>query len=42
MGGPQADISPEESATGVRSVIASMSPKDAGTFFKWNGEIHTW
>lgn len=42
MGGPQADISPEESATGVRSVIASMSADDAGKFFKWNGEIHAW
>lgn len=42
MGGPQADISPEESATGVRNVIASMGQDDSGKFFKWNGEIHVW
>lgn len=42
MGGPQAEISPEESASGIRSVIASMGLADSGKFYKWNGEIHPW
>jgi NAD(P)-dependent dehydrogenase (short-subunit alcohol dehydrogenase family) len=42
MGGPNADIEPEESAEGIRSVIAGLKPEDSGKFFKWNGEIHPW
>ncbi len=42
MGGPNADITPEESAAGVISVIAKMTKVDSGTFYKWNGEIHPW
>jgi NAD(P)-dependent dehydrogenase (short-subunit alcohol dehydrogenase family) len=42
MGGPQADISPEESASGIRNVIANLSPDNTGGFFKWNGERHAW
>jgi NAD(P)-dependent dehydrogenase (short-subunit alcohol dehydrogenase family) len=40
MGGPGADISPEESAAGIRNVIAAVSKADSGKFYKWNGEIH--
>ena len=39
MGGPQADLTPTESATGIRDVIANMS--ESG-FWKWNGEVHNW
>ncbi|MCY4198602.1 MAG: SDR family oxidoreductase [Gammaproteobacteria bacterium] len=42
MGGPNADITPEESAAGIISVIAKMTKADSGTFYKWNGEIHPW
>ena len=42
MGGAGADISPEESAAGVRKVIASVSKADSGKFYKWTGDIHPW
>ena len=42
MGGPQADMTPEESAAGISKVIAAMTMADTGKFYKWNGEIHPW
>ncbi len=42
MGGAGADITPEESAAGIQKVIASLSMKDTGKFFKWNGDSHPW
>ncbi len=42
MGGPQAEITAEESASGIRQVIAGLSKEDSGSFYKWNGEIHPW
>ena len=42
MGGPHAEITAEESASGIRSVIAGMTKADSGKFYKWNGEIHPW
>jgi NAD(P)-dependent dehydrogenase (short-subunit alcohol dehydrogenase family) len=42
MGGPNADITPEESATGIRQVVADLTKADSGKFYKWNGEIHPW
>lgn len=42
MGGPQADITPEASASGIRKVVAGLRKEDSGKFFKWNGEIHPW
>ena len=42
MGGPHADISAEESASGIRTLVASLTKADSGKFFKWNGEIHPW
>jgi NAD(P)-dependent dehydrogenase (short-subunit alcohol dehydrogenase family) len=42
MGGPNADITPEESAAGIQKVIASLGMNDTGKFFKWNGDIHPW
>jgi NAD(P)-dependent dehydrogenase (short-subunit alcohol dehydrogenase family) len=42
MGGPQAQISPEESATGIVSVIEKLSLAETGCFKKWNGETHVW
>ncbi len=42
MGGPGADITAEESASGIRNVIANLGAADTGKFFKWNGDIHPW
>jgi NAD(P)-dependent dehydrogenase (short-subunit alcohol dehydrogenase family) len=42
MGGAGADISAEESAAGIHKVIADLTMKDTGKFYKWNGEIHPW
>jgi NAD(P)-dependent dehydrogenase (short-subunit alcohol dehydrogenase family) len=42
MGGDGADITAEESATGIRSVIAGLTPETSGKFYKWNGDIHPW
>ncbi len=42
MGGPHADITAEESATGVVNVIDGLNPETNGSFWKWNGEVHDW
>ena len=42
MGGPGADITPQESAAGIKSVIAGLTAADTGKFYKWNGDIHPW
>ena len=42
MGGPGADITAEESAAGIRRVIAGLTLDDTGKFYKWNGDIHPW
>lgn len=42
MGGDGADITAEESATGIRRVISGLTPETSGKFYKWNGEIHPW
>jgi len=42
MGGPQAEITSEESASGIRKVIAGLTKEDSGNFYKWNGDIHPW
>ena len=42
MGGPHAQITAEESASGIREVVANTTKADSGKFYKWNGEIHPW
>jgi NAD(P)-dependent dehydrogenase (short-subunit alcohol dehydrogenase family) len=42
MGGPGADITTEESATGIRQVTADWTLDRSGDFLKWNGETHAW
>ena len=42
MGGAGADITPQDSAAGIRKVVADLSMRDTGTFYKWNGDIHPW
>ena len=42
MGGPQGQQTPQESATGIRAVLASLNAESNGSFVKWNGEAHAW
>ncbi|MBU6266486.1 MAG: SDR family oxidoreductase [Sphingomonadales bacterium] len=42
MGGPDAEITPEESATGVRTLAEAWPLEKSGDFYKWNGEEHAW
>jgi NAD(P)-dependent dehydrogenase (short-subunit alcohol dehydrogenase family) len=42
MGGPGAEITPEESASGVRKVAAGWTLEETGGFKRWNGENHAW
>ena len=42
MGGPTAEITAEESASGIRNVISGLTKEDSGNFYKWNGDIHPW
>lgn len=40
MGGPHAEITADESASGIIAVIEGMTKADSGGFYKWNGERH--
>lgn len=42
MGGPNADITPDESARSIITLADRLGPDDSGEFFKWNGEKHAW
>jgi NAD(P)-dependent dehydrogenase (short-subunit alcohol dehydrogenase family) len=42
LGGPHAQISPDESAAGLRKLAAEWPLEDTGGFRKWNGEPHDW
>ncbi|MCH7629882.1 SDR family oxidoreductase [Novosphingobium percolationis] len=42
MGGEGADITPQESAAGIRKVAADWTLETSGDFLKWNGEPHAW
>jgi NAD(P)-dependent dehydrogenase (short-subunit alcohol dehydrogenase family) len=42
MGGPQADITPAESAKGIAHTIDKLDASTNGSFWKWNGEAHVW
>ena len=42
MGGPTAEITAEESASGIRNVLLGLTKDDSGNFYKWNGDIHPW
>jgi len=42
MGGPEANLSPEESITGMRKVIGALTTEDTGTFQSWDGTIRAW
>ncbi|MBB4858390.1 NAD(P)-dependent dehydrogenase (short-subunit alcohol dehydrogenase family) [Novosphingobium chloroacetimidivorans] len=42
MGGPQADLTPQESAEGIVALAEGLTPEMSGGFYKWNGEPHAW
>ncbi len=42
MGGPSADLAPEESAEGVWRVIEGLTLAQAGGFYSWDGTPHPW
>ena len=42
MGGPNAEITPQESAAGIKAVVDNLNLDNTGGFFKWNGELHDW
>ncbi len=42
MGGSSADITVEESAKGIISVIDRLTPETTGRFFDWNGAQRPW
>lgn len=42
MGGPNANLKPEESITGMKKVIDSLTPEDTGTYRNWDGGTIPW
>ena len=42
MGGPEANLSPEESITGMKKVIDGLTIEDTGTFQSWDGKNRAW
>jgi len=40
MGGPDAEITPAESAAGIYQVMEKLNLESSGGLFKWNGEKH--
>lgn len=42
MGGPNASITPQESAEGIFKLTQRLTAEDNGNFFKWNGDPHPW
>jgi NAD(P)-dependent dehydrogenase (short-subunit alcohol dehydrogenase family) len=41
-GGSRAEISPEESVTAMRKIIASLQAENSGQFFNYDGQILPW
>lgn len=42
MGGANANLTPEESISGMRAVIAKLGPEDTGTYWSYSGEEVPW
>jgi NAD(P)-dependent dehydrogenase (short-subunit alcohol dehydrogenase family) len=42
MGGPRGTLAPAESIKALRSLIASLKPKDSGKFLNYNGKAYPW
>ena len=42
MGGPNADITPQDSANQIVALAEGWTLEKSGDFYKWNGEAHAW
>jgi NAD(P)-dependent dehydrogenase (short-subunit alcohol dehydrogenase family) len=42
MGGAGAPLTPEQSVTGMRKVIAGLTPSESGKFLNWDGGERPW
>ena len=42
MGGPNAQLTPEQSISGMRKVIDSLKPEDSGKFWSHEGTVEAW
>ena len=42
MGGDAARLTPEQSVTGMRAVIADLTPETSGRFLRWDGKESAW
>jgi NAD(P)-dependent dehydrogenase (short-subunit alcohol dehydrogenase family) len=42
MGGPAADLAPEESVRGLAARFDALSLATTGCFERWNGDTHPW
>lgn len=42
MGGEEAELTPQDSASSIRTLIANTTLETSGSFFKWNGTPHVW
>jgi NAD(P)-dependent dehydrogenase (short-subunit alcohol dehydrogenase family) len=42
MGGPKAEISPEESTSGLTEVLLNLTPSQSGRFIAWDGSEVPW
>jgi NAD(P)-dependent dehydrogenase (short-subunit alcohol dehydrogenase family) len=42
MGGAKADLTVQQSASGLIQLIDQLEMQDSGHFMKWNGEEHLW
>jgi NAD(P)-dependent dehydrogenase (short-subunit alcohol dehydrogenase family) len=42
MGGRSASLSPERSVGGMMQIIDRATPRDAGKFFRWDGQEEPW
>ena len=42
MGSPEADLTPQESARGIRAVAESLTLAQTGQFLRWDGQQNPW
>ncbi len=42
MGSPEADLTPQESAHGIRAVVESLNLAQTGQFLRWDGQQNPW
>lgn len=42
MGGPRALITPEQSVTGIRTLLDNLTPENSGCFFQYDGSELPW